>query len=184
MENKKTNTSQKRSRTGKTSQRSRSTGAKSQSRNTGRSKSRKTSRGEQTNTQKEQAFWEETKENISEGAKIVGDMFSEYSEKFMSTLKDKTLEAYKFSSELTLETVQKAQQTIDEYRDRFEVKKLSEKRDALSAKLGLHFYHTIKGNDGHLPENYMKDKSVTSLLQKIESVDAEIIDLKPEDLNK
>ena len=132
----------------------------------------------------EASFWDEARENIAEGARVVGDTFSEYSEKFMSTVKEKASEAYKFSSEFTLDAVHSAQGIIDDYRDRIEVKRLSDERDKHTAKLGLRLYHSIKNNKGHIPENFISDENVTTMLHDIEAVDKKLLELTKDDLEK
>lgn len=137
-----------------------------------------------THEPEERAFWEEARENISEGARVVGETVEEYSEKFMNALKAKASEAYKLSSEFTLDAVHKAQDIIDNYRDKFEVRKLSEQRDEKSAKLGLSLYHAIKENKGRLPENFIDKKATHAMLMEIEEIDRMILELTHEDLEK
>lgn len=128
-------------------------------------------------SKKEKDFWEDTRENVTQGAKLFGETLTGYSEKFMSTIKETATEVYKFSSEFTVEAVNNAQKIIDEYRDKYEVKNLNEKRDVLTTELGLHLYHSIKGNNNEIPDNYLKKKKVVFLLKEIEKIDKMILEL-------
>jgi len=134
--------------------------------------------------EEEKGFWEDAKENISEGAKYVGETVSEYSEKIYHSVKETASEAYKYGSEFTLEAVKKAQQVIEEQIDKYEVRKLSDKRDIWTSKLGLHLYHTIKENDGKVPVGYIKEKKVNDILKEIEEIDQKILELKQHNTEK
>lgn len=137
-------------------------------------------KSEGTESNQEEGFWSEARESVIEGARIVGETVSEYSGKFVDTIRDKSAEAFKLSSEFTMDAVHRAQGIIDEYRDRFEVRKLSNNRDKLTAELGLHMYRAIKDNKNELPEKYMDEKEVKALLKEIEKTDEQILSLEGE----
>lgn len=133
------------------------------------------------------SFWEETSENISEGAKIVGEetrniaeKISAYSEVLFGKVKDKSSEAFKTGLDLTREGVNKAQSAADELKDNFEVARLNRRKKELAAQLGMKFYLEIKNNDNKVPENILRKRVFMSLLKELENIDKQILKLKDE----
>lgn len=136
------------------------------------------------NEQQEQDFWDEARENVSTGAKIVGETVSEYTERFLENLKSTATKAYKASSEFTMETVHKAQEVIDNYRDQQSIRRLSEERTELAADLGMLLYRSMKSNDDKLPDSFDSQQEVNTLLKKIGAIDQHIVEISHHDLEK
>lgn len=137
---------------------------------------------EKTNTTEEHGFWDEAKENVSEGAKIIGEgaasfshKLAEYSESIFGKIKDNTNEVIKYGLDLTKEGVHKAQEVAENLKDDYEVRKLNTKKKEVSTQLGMKFYLAIKNNDNKVPENLMKDKAIVSLVKELEEIDKEIL---------
>ena len=128
---------------------------------------------ETDNNSKEKDFWNEAGENISEGAKVVGETVSHYAQ----SLGESAKKAFKSSSEFTMEMVHNAEDIIDNYKDKIEIKRLSDERDELLIQLGKHLYRTVKSVKDGLPENYAGNTDVQELLQKIENIDKKIIEI-------
>ncbi|MDT8401759.1 MAG: hypothetical protein RQ743_08695 [Bacteroidales bacterium] len=135
----------------------------------------------------ESGFWEEAGENISEGAKIVGEearkageKISAYSEKLFGRIKDKSSEAFKSGLDLTREGVNKAQAAADELRDNIEVGRLNRQKKDVASQLGMKFYLEVKNNDNKVPDNVLRKRVFMSLLKELEDIDKQILDLKDE----
>jgi len=142
---------------------------------------------EKTNANKEHGFWGEAKENVTEGAKIIGDeakhwgeQFAKYSESIFGKIKDNTNEVIKYGLDLTSEGVHKAQDTAEQLKDDYEIRKLNNKKKEVSTQLGMKFYLAVKNNNNEVPENLMKDKEIVSLIKELEEFDKEIIKLSEE----
>jgi len=135
----------------------------------------------------ESGFWEETTENISEGAKVIGEearhigeKISAYSEILFGKIKDKSSEALKSGLDLTKEAVNKAQQLGEDLRDNIKVKKLNKQKKEVATRLGMKFYLEVKNNDNKVPENINRKRVFISLLKEIENIDKEILELDNE----
>lgn len=135
----------------------------------------------------ESSFWEETGENISEGAKIVGDeartigeKISAYSEVLFGKIKDRSSEAFQSGLDLTREGANRAQAAADELRDNIEVGRLNRQKKEVATQLGMKFYLEIKNNDNKVPDNILKKRVFMSLLKELENIDKKILELKDE----
>ncbi len=133
----------------------------------------------------ETSFWEETAEDISEGAKIAGEeagniteKISAYSEVLFGRIKDISAEAYKSGLDLTREGVNKAQTIADELRDNIAVAKLNREKKEIATQLGMKFYLEIKNNDNKVPDNILRKRVFVSLIKDLENIDKKILDLK------
>lgn len=136
---------------------------------------------------KEAGFWDDAKDSVSEGAKIIGDeaknlrqKIASYSEVIYGKIKDNTQEVIKYGLDLTSEGVNKAQEAAEQLKDDYEVRKLNNKKKEVSTQLGMKFYLSVKNNDNKLPENLMKDKEILSLIKELEEIDKEILSRKEE----
>ncbi|MEA1887685.1 MAG: hypothetical protein U9N72_10805 [Bacteroidota bacterium] len=135
----------------------------------------------------ESSFWEETGENISEGAKIVGDeartiaeKISAYSEVLFGKIKDRSSEALKSGLDLTREGANRAQAAADELRDNIEVGRLNREKKEVATQLGMKFYLEVKNNDNKVPDNILRKRVFMSLLKELENIDKQILELKDE----
>ena len=133
----------------------------------------------------ETGFWEETSENISEGAKLVGkearvisEKISAYSEVLFGKVRDRSAEAFKTGLDLTREGVNKAQTKADDLRDNMEVNRLNREKKEIATQLGMKFYLEIKNNDNKVPDNILNKRVFMSLLKDLEDIDKKILDLK------
>ena len=130
-------------------------------------------------------FWEETGEEISEGAKLVGkearaisEKISAYSEVLFGKVRDRSAEAFKTGLDLTREGVNKAQTKADDLRDNMEVNRLNREKKEIATQLGMKFYLEIKNNDNKVPDNILNKRVFMSLLKDLEDIDKKILDLK------
>ena len=128
----------------------------------------------------ESGFWDEAKENVTEGAKIISDeakhlgkRIAKYSETIFGKIKDN--EVFKYGLDLTSEGVHKAQEMAENLKDDFEIRKLNNKKKEVSTQLGMKFYLAVKNNKNKIPDNLMKDKEILSLLKELEQIDKEIL---------
>jgi hypothetical protein len=137
---------------------------------------------------KKNEFWEDTKGNINEGARIVGEeakdlgeRISAYSEKIFGTIKEKTSEVFESGKTLTVDAVNRAQELAEKYRDHGEIRKLNEEKKKVAAQLGMSFYLMVKDNDNKVPSTLLRRKAVKSTMQEMEDLDKQILDLKDEE---
>ncbi|MBN1388054.1 MAG: hypothetical protein JW965_06370 [Bacteroidales bacterium] len=135
----------------------------------------------------EASFWEETGDNISEGAKIAGeearntaDKISAYSEVLFGRIKDRSAEAFKSGLDLTREGVNKAQALADKLRDNIEVSRLNREKKEIATRLGMKFYLEVKNNNNTVPENMLGKRVFMSLIKELEDIDKQILDLENE----
>ncbi len=129
-------------------------------------------------------FWNDTKENINEGAKIVGDeardlgeKISSYSEEVFGKIKERTTEVFQSGKELTRDAVNKAQEMAEKYRDQSEVRKLNEEKKKVAAQLGMSFYLILKNNDNKVPDTILRRKAIKTTLKEMEELDQQILEL-------
>ena len=128
-------------------------------------------------------FWDDAKENISESAKNIGEeakflgkKLASYSETLFGKIKDNTKEALKYGLDLTKEGVHQAQEMAEDLKDDLEVRKLNTKKKEVSTQLGIKFYLEIKNNNNLIPENFMNDNEIISLIKELENIDKEILE--------
>jgi len=131
---------------------------------------------------KEKDFWNDAKENINEGAKIIseevkhfGKRLSAYSEVLFGKVKDNTSEVIKYGLDLTNDGVHRAQEVAENLKDDFEIRKLNTKKKEVSTQLGMKFYLAVKKNTNEVPADFIKDKEILSLLKELEEIDKEIL---------
>jgi len=132
-------------------------------------------------------FWEETGENISEGARIageearkVGEKISAYSERLFGRIKDKSSEAFRSGLDMTKEGVNRAQAAADRLKDNIEVSRLNRQKKEVATQLGMKFYLEVKNNDNKVPENILRKRVFVSLLKELENIDKQILDIEDE----
>jgi cell fate (sporulation/competence/biofilm development) regulator YlbF (YheA/YmcA/DUF963 family) len=140
------------------------------------------------NKKNEPGFWDETKDNINEGAKAVGDearelgeKISAYSETIFGKIKENTNDLLQSGKELTQDAVNRAQELAEKYRDRTEIKKLNEEKKKVAAQLGMSFYLILKNNDNKVPNTILRRKAIKTTLQEMEELDQKILDLSDDD---
>ncbi len=150
---------------------------------------KKTNKQQESNA--ESGFWDEAKENVSEGAKIVGEearriggQISSYSEKIFGKVSESAVDAYKASSEFTRDAVNAAQRLAEKYKDKYEVNKLNNQKKLYATQLGMKFYLEVKNNDDKIPEDFLEKNDIKGLLTNLENVDKEIIEITEEDEKK
>lgn len=143
-----------------------------------------TEKNKSDKSKKEVGFWEEAKENISEGAKAVseetrdlGEKISAYSETIFGKIKESTSEILQSGKDLTQEAVNRAQEVAEKYRDRSEIKKLNEEKKKVAAQLGMNFYLILKNNDNKVPDTLLRRKAIKTTLTEMQELDQKILDL-------
>lgn len=141
----------------------------------------------QNENKNEQGFWDDTKNNINEGARVVGDeardlgeKISSYSEEIFGKIKDRTSEMFQSGKELTQDAVNKAQEMAEKYRDQTEVRKLNEEKKKVAAQLGMSFYLILKNNDNKVPDTILRRKAIKTTIKEMEELDHQILDLSEE----
>lgn len=133
-------------------------------------------------------FWDETKENINEGARFIGEeardigeKISSYSEVIFGKIKEKTEEVFQSGKELTKDAVNRAQELAETYRDRNEVRKLNDEKKKVAAQLGINFYLILKNNDNKVPDTLLRRKAIKTTLSEMQELDKQILELTEEE---
>lgn len=139
-------------------------------------------------TDKKNEFWEDARENISEGARIVGEeakdlgeRISSYSETIFGKIREKTTEVFESGKELTLDAVNRAQELAEKYRDRGEIRKLNDEKKKVAAQLGMNFYLMVKNNDNKVPPTILRRKAIKSTMKEMEELDQQILNITEEE---
>jgi hypothetical protein len=128
----------------------------------------------------------EAAENIEEGAKIVGEKVSEVASSIaektsevtgpvIDKVKDSVSGVAELGKKVLDEISQTAQDYIEKYRHKADMKKIGEERKALTIKLGSHIYVRYKVRN-FSPENLFQDQEILGLINDIEQKDKEIIE--------
>jgi hypothetical protein len=102
-------------------------------------KNDKTNENQNRETNDDNSFWEDTRENVTEGARIVGEearriggQISSYSEKIFGKVSDSATDAYKISTEFTRDAVNGAQALAEKYKDKQEIIDINEEDEKSS----------------------------------------------------
>lgn len=130
----------------------------------------------------ESGFWDEARDNISEGARAFsseagefGERVANYSEKIFGRIKEVTQSAWSRGTELTREAVESAQEMAEKYRDRNEINKLNDQKKKAASQLGMQIYLEYKNHDNHLPTTTTGKKDIKNLLNLLQELDKEIL---------
>lgn len=156
-------------------------------------KAQSTQSNEQKNTQEtaDSGFWDEAKDNVSEGAKIVGEeakriggKISSYSEKIFGKISESASDVYKISTEFTKDAVNSAQELAEKYKDKYEINKLNNQKKHYATQLGMRFYLDIKNNDNRIPRGFLDENDIKGLISKLEKIDKEVLELTKDEEEK
>ncbi|MCF8360630.1 MAG: hypothetical protein K9H26_17890 [Prolixibacteraceae bacterium] len=133
---------------------------------------------------KEVTFMDEARENVIEGAKVVGEeaknwgsKISAYSEVLFGKVKKTTSKALKYGQELTEEAVNKAQEIGENLRDNYQVNQLNGEKKKIASQLGMKMYLEIKNNKNKIPVKLLDtNEEIVSLIKQLEEIDKKILD--------
>lgn len=150
------------------------------------------SQNNQYEKQKEDSkFWDEAKENVSEGAKVVGEeakrigeKITAYSDKIFGKISDSASDAYKISTEFTRDAVNSAQGLAEKYKDQYDVNRLNNKKKEFATQLGMKLYLDVKNNNNEISDNFLDENDIKGLISKLEEIDQEIIQITKEEEEK
>lgn len=136
----------------------------------------------------EKGFWEDARENINEGARIVGDeakdigeRIAAYSEVVFGKIRESTSDIVQSGKELTEDAVNRAQELAERYRDQNEVRKLNDEKKRVATQLGMNFYLMVKNNDNKVPPTILRRKAIKTTMKEMEELDQQILDLKDDE---
>jgi hypothetical protein len=133
---------------------------------------------------KDVTFMDEARENVIEGAKVVGEeaknwrsKISAYSEVLFGKVKKTTSKALKYGQELTEEAVNKAQEIGDNLRDNYQINQLNGEKKKIASQLGIKMYLEIKNNKNKIPAKLLEtNEEIVSLIKQLEEIDKKILD--------
>lgn len=125
-------------------------------------------------------FFEEIKENVSEGAQALSKISAELFEE----IKEKAEELYEAGYEKFEQASGVVQDYIDRYQSNREIMHLTQEKMKLYVDLGDKLYHEFKKNGG-ISKRYLTTKKMMAIFEKIESIDKKILKIGKElDKNK
>ena len=111
---------------------------------------------------------------IEDGMEFVGEKAPEVVSVVLHKVKEGVSLAYGTSSTLVREAYDAASDYADEYKHKVEIKRLKVQRDSTSSTLGSTIYTRLVVNE-EPPENIFSDPEITSLLQRIQDLDNEVV---------
>lgn len=110
------------------------------------------------------------KENITEGAKALGEMSAE----LLEEAKEKGEDLYEAGHEKFEQASGVVHDYIDRYKGNREIEKLTEQKEELTAKFGDVVFHEFKKR-GTVAKQFLSTKKMSALISEIEHVDKEIL---------
>ena len=111
---------------------------------------------------------------IEDGMEFVGGKAPEVASVVLHKVKKGVSVAYGTSSTLVRDAYHAASDYTDEYKHKIEIKKLKARREATSSKLGSIIYTRVV-IDEEPPEKIFLDQQIAALIQRIQSLDNEIV---------
>ncbi|MBR9999499.1 MAG: hypothetical protein KFF73_11030 [Cyclobacteriaceae bacterium] len=115
-------------------------------------------------------FFEDIKENITEGAQTIGKISSELIEE----VKEKAEELYEAGSEKYEQASGVVHGYIDRYKNDIEIKSLNKDKNDLLTRFGSILYHEFKKN-GTISKRFLTTKKMSALTSEIETIDKKIL---------
>lgn len=89
-------------------------------------------------------------------------------------IKERATKVYASSSKMVDEITQTAHEYAERYQHNVEMKKLGEKRDVITAKLGMTAFEQFKSSN-KLPDKFLNREDITSQIKEIEKLDKQIV---------
>jgi hypothetical protein len=127
-----------------------------------------------SNNQKTRDFIPESRENISEGARVFSEKATDIFSRFFKRAKDAVESAYEKGTELYESMSVSAQDYMDKYRDRSEMRSLKEDRDEVAMQLGYMCFMEYSGRY-NFRVGFMKSEELKKLMAQMRELDKEII---------
>lgn len=121
------------------------------------------------------SFFDEFKENVTEGAKVLKNLSGD----LIDDVKEKSEDLYGKGSEKFEQASAVVESYIDQFKNEKEVKQLSNEKTELNAILGEGIYHEFKKN-GTISKRYLTTKKMEELFNSIQSIDRQILKLGKE----
>ena len=121
------------------------------------------------------SIFSDLKDNVSEGAKALGNMSVELFEE----AKEKAEDFYESGSEKFEQASGVVQNYVTQYKDERQMKKLTSEKNELNSLLGDAIFHEFKKN-GTIAKRFMSTKKITDLVGQIGKVDKNILKIGKE----
>ncbi len=130
---------------------------------------------ENTSSSRLSSFFQEFKDNVTEGAKALASLSADV----LEDVKERAEELYETGSD----KFEQASGVVHSYVDRFkgeqEIKQLSKEKSELTAILGDAVYHEFRKN-GTVSKRFLTTKKSEKLISSIEEVDKKILKIGKE----
>ncbi len=132
----------------------------------------------QSNSQKEEGrnIIPESREYITEGAKIFSEKASDIFNTFLEKVKGTAEAAYEKGSEIYESVSLTAQEYWEKYKDRSEMSSLKDQRDEVAKELGYMCFMEYSGRYKFRVE-FMKSEEFKKLLAQVRELDKQIIQI-------
>jgi len=89
-------------------------------------------------------------------------------------IKERATKVYVTGAKVVDDVTQSAYEYAERYQHNVEMKKLGEKRDALTTKLGMTTFEQFKSSN-KLPEKFLDREDITDHIKEIEKLDKQIV---------
>ena len=129
-------------------------------------------KNKENNESRFSSFFQEFKENVTEGAKALGNMSADIFE----DVKEKAEDVYETGSDKFDQAAGVVHSYVDQYKGEKEIKELSQERNELNGILGDMVFHEFK-KTGSITKRFLTTKKSSELLNSIEKVDLKILQL-------
>ncbi|HER10047.1 MAG TPA: hypothetical protein ENO20_14175 [Bacteroides sp.] len=124
----------------------------------------------------EKEIIQESKENITEGARIFSEKASDIFSRFFDKVKDAAESAYEKGSEIYESLSVNAQNYAEKFRDRSEMRNLKEDRDEVAMQLGYMCFMEYSGRYKFRAE-FLKNEDFKKLMSQMRALDKEIVQI-------
>ena len=118
----------------------------------------------------------ETTENIVTGAKVFGEKASDIFDNFLEKVKETAESAVETGNKIYESVALSAQNYLEQFRDRQEMKQLKEQRDEVAKELGYMCFMEYSGRYRFRVE-FMKSDEFRKLLAQVRELDKQIIQI-------
>jgi len=124
----------------------------------------------------EREVFQESKENIAEGARVFSEKASDIFSRFFDKVKDAAESAYEKGSEIYETLSVQAQNYAEKFRDRSEMRNLKEDRDEVAKQLGYMCFMEYSGRYKFRAE-FLKNEEFKKLMSQMKELDKEIVQI-------
>lgn len=138
-----------------------------------------TSGDRQTHTRQTAGVWAGAAKAIEGGVGFVGDKAPKVASFVIHKVRKGASVAYGTGSKIVRDAYRTSSEYADKYKHKAEMKRLKERRESVSARLGSEIYTRIVV-DEETPDKLFLDQRITSLLDQIQKLDNDVVKIGKE----